>query len=150
MPTYTVYYRHGSLGHGQKDDIARRVTEIHRELAKAAAYFAEVLFVSVEPVDWYVGGVRTDGPQIFVLGRIREGRTTAVKQQMIRRIIDEVSLSAGVAADRVWVYLNDYKAELMAEYGVILPRPGGEQAWMESLPPEVKRLIRHIDGAADS
>lgn len=149
MPTYTVYHRQGSLEQGQKDDIARRVTEIHRDLAKAASYFAEVLFVSVEPVDWYVGGVRTDGPQIFVLGRIREGRTTAVKQQMIHRIIDEVSLSAGVPTERVWVYLNDYKAELMAEFGVILPRPGGERAWTESLPPEAKRLIAHIGNRSE-
>jgi hypothetical protein len=30
----------------------------------------------------------------------------------------------------VWVYLTEVPAKNMAEFGQILPKPGGEEAWM--------------------
>jgi len=33
----------------------------------------------------------------------------------------------------------------VVEYGHVLPRPGAEQQWFQTLPPELKRYLSSID-----
>jgi hypothetical protein len=41
----------------------------------------------------------------------------------------------------VWFYVPDIPAEGVAEFGNVLPRPGGEEAWLASLPSALREKL---------
>ena len=55
------------------------------------------------------------------------------------RLVD----GAGLAKTDVWVYLIDVPARDMIEYGHILPEPGDEKTWLDTLPdPDRTRMLK--------
>jgi hypothetical protein len=63
---------------------------------------------------------------------------------MLSRILQEVSKATGIAEDEVWVYLSDIPAHNMAEYGRVLPTPGAENAWFETLPAALRERLEPL------
>jgi phenylpyruvate tautomerase PptA (4-oxalocrotonate tautomerase family) len=134
MPTYTVTTPEGCLDDGQRASIAREITRVHHETTGAPAYFAQVLFVEIKPGRYFVGGEPLNGKQVFVNGQIRAGRTIESKDALIRQMLAAVAQAAMVPASHVWVYISDLIPRQMAEFGHVLPEPGDETKWAQSLP----------------
>jgi phenylpyruvate tautomerase PptA (4-oxalocrotonate tautomerase family) len=73
-----------------------------------------------------------------------KGRAEEQKAQILRRILQGVAKSTDAPEEAMWVYLSDIPATNIAEYGRILPLPGGENAWFETLPDPLKARLRPL------
>jgi len=54
---------------------AEEITRIHNEVTRAATFFAQVLFIELEPENYFVAGKPLRGDQVFLDGQIRAGRS---------------------------------------------------------------------------
>lgn len=134
MPTYTCTAAAGLLDAARKGAIARAVTRAHCEVTGAPTYFAQVVFQDVAPGDLFIGGALLEHDHVFVYGRIRAGRSTDVRDALIRRLVADVAAAAGVDPFGVWAYLLELPPAAMVEFGHVLPEAGGEAAWTDALP----------------
>jgi phenylpyruvate tautomerase PptA (4-oxalocrotonate tautomerase family) len=141
MPTYACTVAAGRLTPSQKIEIVQSITAIHHEETGAPRYFVQVIFYHIAPGSHFIGGQSAPASQIWIRGDIRDGRTEEQKRRMISRILQEVSRTSRIAEDEVWVYLSDIPAHNIAEYGRVLPAPGGENAWFAALPAALKERL---------
>lgn len=134
MPTYTCTAAAGLLDAARKAALARAVTRAHCEVTGAPTYFTQVVFQDVAPGDHFIGGVPLGHDHVFLYGRIRGGRSTQLREALIRRLVADVAVAAGIEPFGVWVYLLELPPAAMVEFGHVLPEAGGEEAWTEALP----------------
>jgi len=59
-------------------------------------------------------------------------------------IVKDVSAIAAVPEASIWIYLCNLEATDMVEFGHVLPRPGEEQSWFESLPPALQSYLKGL------
>jgi len=144
MPTYTCAARAGLLDEGRKSGIARAVTLAHAEVTGAPTHFAQVLFEDLGESDHFIGGVPLAHDHLFLYGRIRAGRSQAVREALIRRLAADVATAAGLEPFAVWVYLLELPPAAMVEFGHVLPDAGDEAAWTAALPAEDRARMEHI------
>lgn len=131
MPTYTCTTRPGLLDDAQRSAIAAAISRAHEAATGAPTYFAQVVFD--ERVHRFIGGVPANA-HVMVCGDIRAGRSPAQRTRLVEAIAREVTLIAGVDDSEVWVYLAELAPSDMVEFGRVLPQPGREREWLESLP----------------
>ena len=74
-----------------------------------------------------MGGKIVTKSEIFIYGHIRSGRTSKVKNKLIKGLREAVKKNTKLGKDNIWVYLLDLKPNQMIEYGEILPKSGGEK-----------------------
>jgi phenylpyruvate tautomerase PptA (4-oxalocrotonate tautomerase family) len=141
MPTYVCTAAVGRLTPVQKTEIVRRITAIHHEETGAPRYLVQVIFYDVTPDSHYVAGRLAPADQIWVRADIRSGRTNEQKNQILRRIMQDVGSVSGAAEDTVWVYLSEIPAANIAEYGRVLLAPGDEDAWFSTLPDTLREKL---------
>jgi phenylpyruvate tautomerase PptA (4-oxalocrotonate tautomerase family) len=134
MPTYSCSAAAGLLDARRKAAIARAVTLAHCQVTGAPTHFAQVIFEEVARGNHFVGGVPLEHDHVFVHGRIRAGRSPAMREALIRRLTADVAAAAGVDPFGVWVYLLELPPAAMVEFGHILPEAGAEAAWSGALP----------------
>ncbi len=146
MPTYTLSVPAKLLNDSQKAVLAQAVTRTHNEVTGAATFFAQVIINEVPAGNYFVGGKLLTGRQVFLQGQIRGGRSAPDRKKLLLALRDAVAGSCDLAQSDVWVYLIDLPARDMIEYGHILPEPGDEAAWMNSLP-EADRTRMQKTGA---
>lgn len=145
MPTYTVTAPLGRLSPQQKQRLAADITRVHCTVTGAPAYFAQVIFHDVPEGNYFVGGKPLEGPDhVFVHGQIRAGRDGATKERLLTELMAVAAAGADLPADHVQVYLLDVPARQIAEFGRILPLPGDEQAWWDSMPPAVQARMARL------
>lgn len=144
MPTYTVSAPAGRLNDQQKARIARDITREHREKTGAQSFFAQVLFMEIDPKNWFMGGVPATEGQIFIHGQIRAGRSADVKRALLESLLRVVSAAADYPMNRMWGYIHELPPAHMAEYGHILPEPGTEAQWLEGLPAADRSMMQSI------
>lgn len=144
MPTYVCWTRSGSLSPDRRARIAKSITEIHHEVARAPRYFVQVIFNELQPQSHFVGGEEAASDHIWIRADIRAGRTQEQKARLLTRIAEEVSAIAEVSKESVWVYISDIPGTSVLEFGHILPQPGEEEAWFAKLPPELQQRLRAI------
>jgi phenylpyruvate tautomerase PptA (4-oxalocrotonate tautomerase family) len=144
MPTYTCTAAAGLLDAARKAALARAVTRAHCEVTGAPTYFAQVVFQDVAPGDHFIGGVPLGHDHVFVYGRIRGGRSAEMREALIRRLVADVAVAAGVEPFGVWVYLLELPPAAMAEFGHVLPEAGSEAAWTDALPAGDRARIEAI------
>jgi phenylpyruvate tautomerase PptA (4-oxalocrotonate tautomerase family) len=142
MPTYVCTSLSGRLSADQRARISRCLTEIHHEVAIAPRYFVQVIFSDLAPHSHFIAGQEAPAGHIWIRADIRSGRTEDQKAKMLTRIVAEVSDIAGSSKEEVWVYLSDIPGQSVAEFGHILPSPGGEEAWFAKLPPDLQERLR--------
>ena len=142
MPTYRITTKPGKLSDVQKDRMAEYITKVHSEITGAPSYYAQMVF---DESDYrrYIGGKLSDD-QIWIRADIRSGRTIEQRKTLVKKIVEGVSEIAEVPTSDVWVYLNNLEAYDMAEFGQILPDPGKEQEWLESLPPDLQKRLSEL------
>ena len=68
----------------------------------------------------------------------------AQREKLMLSIMKDVSLIVGVGEDLIWVYLCNLEPTDMVEYGHVLPKPGDEKAWFESLPDSLKAYLARL------
>jgi phenylpyruvate tautomerase PptA (4-oxalocrotonate tautomerase family) len=142
MPTYTVMAAAGRLTDPQKREIARDITRIHSEATGAQGFFAQVIFQAIPAGDHFLGGAPLVSDQLFVQGQIRAGRSADQKRGLLEALVTLVANATGAEKRSVWVYLSELPPSQMVEYGRVLPAPGAESEWLNSMPePDRKYLL---------
>ena len=144
MPTYVVTAPEGRLAPGQKEALARRITDLHCQHTGAPAYFAQVLFTDVKPGNYFLGGKPLQDDNIFVHGQIRAGRGPEIKEPLIMDLMRTTAAIAQTQESHVQVYIVDVPARQIAEWGQLLPLPGEEAAWNAAIPAEVKQRMAQL------
>lgn len=140
MPTY-AFTTMKHLSPEQRGKLVESVTTIHQVEATAPRYFVQVVFYTVEPGSMFIGGEAASDDHVWVRADIRAGRTREQKAAILHRIMRETGEILGVSTESVWVYVSDVPAEGVAEFGNVLPQPGGEEAWLASLPSVLREKL---------
>ena len=144
MPTYVCSTAAGRLTSAQRAEIATAITTIHAEEGRAPRYFVQVLFNDVPPDSHFIGGQPAPEGLIWVRADIRSGRTDDQKKAIMERIANDISASAKVGREDVWVYISDIPATGVLEFGQVLPQPGQEDAWFASMPEELQTRLKAL------
>ncbi len=144
MPTYHCTSPAGLIDAGRKSAIAAAITRIHNAVTGAASFFAQVIFTDVAAGNHYMGGAPLASNQIFVHGFIRAGRSIADRERLVSELVTALAELSELPKQSVWVYVTEIPARQMAEYGHILPEPGGEQAWLDGLPAEDRAFMQSV------
>ncbi len=144
MPTYVCWTKAGRLSPGQRERIAKAITEIHHEEAWAPRYFVQVIFSEIGAQSHFVGGIEATRDQIWVRADIRSGRTEDQKGKILTRIASEISEIAEATRESVWVYVSDIPSHGVLEFGHILPPLGEEDSWFAKLPIELQERLRPL------
>ena len=145
MPTYFVNSSNIKLKKKIKEKLAKQITNIHNKTTGANKYFAQVIFNHTKKGNHFMGGKIVSKPEIFIYGHIRSGRTTKVKNKLIKGLRETIKESTKLENDNIWVYLLDLKPNQMIEYGEILPKSGDEKKWFKNLPIKLKLRLNKID-----
>ncbi|KAB1071057.1 tautomerase family protein [Methylobacterium planeticum] len=140
MPTY-AFSTARDVTPEERAKLVESVTSIHQVEAAAPRYFVQVIFYKVEPGSIFIGGEAAPADHIWVRADIRAGRTREQKARILKRIMRETGEILGVSEESVWVYVSDIPAEGVAEFGNILPQPGGEEAWLAALPAPLREKL---------
>ena len=134
MPTYVCSAVSGRLNSDQRTQIAQAITAIHAEEGVAPRYYFQVLFNDIARDSHFIGGEPAPDGALWIRADIRSGRTDAQKKAIMERIATQISATAEVSREDVWVYISDIPAIGVLEFGQVLPPPGQERAWFEKLP----------------
>ncbi|WP_070107095.1 tautomerase family protein [Burkholderia plantarii] len=145
MPTYVVSAAAGRFSQEEKEGIARGITQAHGRATGAQGFFAQVIFHWIAADDHFLGGRVHDADHVTVHGTIRAGRTAEQKSRLLEDIVGIVAGAANTGRRHVWVYLAELPPAQMAEYGRVLPQPGGEAGWLEALPAEDRDYLLGLD-----
>jgi phenylpyruvate tautomerase PptA (4-oxalocrotonate tautomerase family) len=144
MPTYIVSAAANRLTPQMKQEVASRITESHSSATGAQGFFAQVIFQEIADGNHFLGGRPLKADHIYVHGRIRAGRTLDQKRRLLEAIVDVIADAAATESRFVWVYLSELPPSQMVEFGKVLPEPGGEAEWLESLSSEDKAYLLGI------
>lgn len=147
MPTYVCHADRGALTDEHRSALAQRFTAVHSGATNAPQSFVQVIFADVASSDHFIGGRPVPAKGVHLHGHIREGRSAAAKDSLARGLRDEIVSVTGLPDDLVWVYLSEIPARQMIEFGRILPLPGHEDEWIESLPDHLQARLRDLDSS---
>ena len=128
MPIYQGSAPRGLLTDDMKARVAAAITDAHVEATGAPRVFVHVFFRELPPGVAYSAG-ELDNNISGITGAIRAGRTLAVKQKLIKQICASWSEITGQPLKRLVAGLTEIDSDVTMEYGLILPRPGGETEW---------------------
>ena len=145
MPTYFVNSSNIKLSKLIKKKLANQITKIHNKITGANKYFAQVIFNDTKKGNHFMGGKIVSKSEIFIYGHIRSGRTSKVKNKLIKGLREIINENTKLGKDNIWVYLLDLKPNQMIEYGELLPKSGGEKKWFKNLPTKLKLSLNSID-----
>jgi phenylpyruvate tautomerase PptA (4-oxalocrotonate tautomerase family) len=138
MPTYMCYAHRGEITADQKSEIAAGIARVHSRFTGAPIAFTQCIFQSIEPDEHFIGVQPAPRNGVFVFGHIRAGRNSSDKNHIVIGIKDLLTRVLTVPESAVWVYLNGLAHTDMVEFGRVLPEPGGEQAWVDELPADLR------------
>ena len=145
MPTYFVNSSNIKFKKNIKEKLAKQITKIHNQATGANKYFAQVIFNDTKKGNHFMGGKIVSKSEIFIYGHIRSGRTTKIKNKLIKGLREIIQENTKLKKDNIWVYLLDLEPNQMIEYGEILPKSGGEKKWFKNLPTKLKIRLNKID-----
>ena len=143
MPTYVCSVPNGMLNDAKKQKIAAAITQRHSETTGAPAFFVQVVIEEEGTSKRFIGGAVTD-EYIWIRGDLRAGRSNVQLEQIMLNIMNDVSRISSVPPENVWINLCNLAPTDMVEYGRVLPKPGEEQQWFESLPLSLKKRLESI------
>ena len=141
MPTYVVHATQGRLTAQHKEAIAGEITRAHSKATGAQGFFAQVIFNEIPAGCHFMGGKRIETDQIFVHGQIRAGRTKEQKRALLDDIVNSIAAATKMEKRCLWAYLAELPPSQMVEYGQVLPEPGEEDSWLQSLCEEDREYL---------
>jgi phenylpyruvate tautomerase PptA (4-oxalocrotonate tautomerase family) len=143
MPTYVCAVPPKLLSDDQKSQIAVAISRRHGEATGAPSFFVQVVIEENESARRYLSGDPADN-HIWIRADIRAGRPEDVRGRLMLSIMRDVSAIAKVREESIWVYLCNLEPTDMVEYGHVLPPPGKEQEWFESLPAPLQSYLKGL------
>jgi len=143
MPTYVCSVRSGLLDEKQKTEIAKAITRNHHEATGAPPYFVQVVIDESTTAQRYLGG-EPASDQLWIRADIRSGRTAEQRRSLMLAIVRDVARIAGIEHRSIWVYLCNLEPTDMVEYGQVLPLPGREHEWFDSLPSDLRDYLTSL------
>jgi phenylpyruvate tautomerase PptA (4-oxalocrotonate tautomerase family) len=118
-----------SLSPELKAAIAKEFTRIHREFTGAPEPFVNIVFRNLPRGSHYVGGaIRENGT--LINGTVRAGRSLKTRQALLKSLSTAWSRLTGQPERKLLIRVEEADAETIMEAGLIMPRPGEEDAWM--------------------
>ncbi|BFM15652.1 tautomerase family protein [Maricurvus nonylphenolicus] len=133
MPLYLCSTSFKPITLGDKERIAKAITDIHCEVTGAPETFVHVFFFDPEQqhiLKAMLGEDVFDGPcQLF--GNIRSGRTDDAKARLVDGMRQAVADILALEFIDVSMMTRDVEAKWVMEGGDLLPEPGEEAAWLE-------------------
>ena len=148
MPTYVCYLPRDRFDTEQKARIAAAISQRHSEATGAPSYFVQVMIEETD-ADRYLGG-QLASDHIWVRGDIRAGRTENQRTTLMIKVMQDISRITGVKEENIWIYVCNLMATDMIEYGHVLPMPGKEKAWFESLPETLQAYLEKLGTTRDN
>ena len=143
MPAYVCSVQPQCLTPAQKTQIAQAISQRHSEATGAPSFFVQVVIKESESKVRFLGGSPTNA-HIWIRGDIRAGRSEAVRGALMLAIMKDVSAIAKIPEESIWVYLCNLEPTDMVEYGHVLPPPGREKEWFESLPAPLQSYLKGL------
>lgn len=131
MPIYQCSFQKGLLSGDMREKIAVAITDAHVEATGAPRVFVHVFFNELPPGICYSAG-QPDTHVTGITGSIRAGRTLEQKQKLIKQVSSAWSAISGQPEKQLIAGLTEIDSDVSMEYGLILPRPGGETAWFRA------------------
>jgi phenylpyruvate tautomerase PptA (4-oxalocrotonate tautomerase family) len=119
----------GLLTDAMKCEVANAITDAHVAVTGAPREFVHVSFTELPQGASYSGG-QLDTEASMITGTVRAGRPLEVKQQLIKAIADSWSQITGQSAAHLIAAIAEIEPEAVMEYGLFLPAPGDEAAWL--------------------
>lgn len=144
MPTYIVSAATGRLDAAARQKIATGITTSHSGATGAQGFFAQVIFNDIPAGHHFIGGHPLQDDQIFVHGHIRGGRTAQQKHALLEGIVDVIQAAVETPRRHIWAYVAELPPSQMVEYGMVLPEPGSEGHWLESMPEADRDYLLNI------
>lgn len=142
MPIFIVTVPKSPLSSTQKIQLSEEITRVHCDITGAPSYFKQVIFNEISDGNYFVGGKPLQGTDhIWVHGIIRAGREAEIKERLLVELMKVLSKIALVDEQNVQVYISDIQGSKVLEFGKILPNPGEEQQWFESIPVNLRARI---------
>jgi phenylpyruvate tautomerase PptA (4-oxalocrotonate tautomerase family) len=137
MPLYEITTARGYLNQSTKAEIANHITDIHCRLTGAPDEFVNVVFRDYD--DCFVACRPED--RSFVMGRIRHGRSSAIRQTILRELANMWVRVTGQTEAELLVALSEVDPAMVVEAGRFMPEPGREEEWFAEHPP--RHLATH-------
>lgn len=119
MPFYQFTVPAGGATLQHRAEIAAAVTKVHSEVTGAPGAYVHCSFVEVAPGSIFVAGEPVAGPRM--VGLIREGRSAAVRAELLHGIADAWCAITGDAKASLAIFLHEVPGANVMEDGVILP-----------------------------
>jgi phenylpyruvate tautomerase PptA (4-oxalocrotonate tautomerase family) len=114
-----------------KAAIAKEITRIHIEFTAAPEAFVNVVFSDLPLGSHFLGGaIRENGTLINAI--VRAGRTLETCQALLKSLSAAWSRLTGQPERNLVLRVEEADAATIMEAGLIMPRPGEEQAWFEA------------------
>ena len=129
MPMYQCQSPAGTLADSVRPELVKEITRIHCENTGAPSSFVHVVFQDLTAGAHYTDNkvdLRTSNINCI----IRAGRTVATRQQIMKEIATAWSRLTGQPESQLLIRVFEVNSETVMEFGLILPAPGGEEAWM--------------------
>ena len=142
MPVYMVYISAGRLSTEAKGEVARAITNAHRDLTGTQHFLAQISFQEQPIGNVFLGGVQQGGDLILIHGHHRLGRAVELKHRLAAKIVDDVAKVANVEKRHIWLYIDEMPANQMIEYGRFLPEPGQENEWFNAIADDEKEFMK--------
>jgi phenylpyruvate tautomerase PptA (4-oxalocrotonate tautomerase family) len=130
MPLYRISSEEGVLSPADREELAKRISELHLRLAGGVRGFVNVTFDTYRRGDVYIGG-KIASP-ISLTGIIRTGRTHEVKLAMVKALQDTFVEVTGLSPANLTVGLTEASPKYAMIGGVVVPEVGEEEAWLKT------------------
>ena len=130
MPMYQCITPAGTVPDAVRPQIATEITRLHVEATNAPPSFVHVIILDVPPGAHYTAG-KLDTHTTLISGTIRAGRSLAVRQNLMKAILQSWCSLTGQPEEQLLINLTEVDASTVMEAGLILPQPGEEAAWFE-------------------
>ncbi|WP_258002308.1 tautomerase family protein [Burkholderia sp. WAC0059] len=131
------------MSDAQKQEIATSITNRHCEATGAPPFFVQVVIEEEGSSKRFIGGLATT-EYIWIRVDMRAGRSEEQREALMLHIVGDVSRISGIPAENVWINLCMLEPTDMVEYGRVLPGPGKEQQWFETLPLSVRMRLESL------
>jgi phenylpyruvate tautomerase PptA (4-oxalocrotonate tautomerase family) len=129
MPMYQCHCPVGTLSDTVRPEVVKEITRIHCENTGAPSSFVHVVFQDLPAGALYTDN-KVDLRTSTITCTIRAGRTVATRQQIMKEISAAWSRLTGQPENQLWIAVFEVNSETVMEFGLVLPAPGGEEAWM--------------------
>jgi phenylpyruvate tautomerase PptA (4-oxalocrotonate tautomerase family) len=145
MPLYQCISPEGLLDDSGRENIAGEITRIHCNATGAPPSFVNVLFLDTPSGTFFIEGRPSN--HSVVRGAIRQGRSVATRQAMLRDLSQMWARVTGQSEGELLVVLSEVPSENVMEAGLILPNPGHEEQWFEENRTRLTALGHQVTGS---